>query len=40
MRRYRVNQNIIVLKLYRVSINKIRLTGFATVKVPLNLNLM
>ena len=39
MCRYRVNQHRIVLKLDIVSINKILVTKFATVKVSQNLNL-
>ena len=37
---YRVNLHLIVLNLYSVSINKIIVTEFITVKVSQNLNLM
>ena len=37
--RYRVNQHLIVLNLYSVSINKILVMKFATLKVSRNLNL-
>ena len=37
---YRVKQDLIVLKLDSVSINKILVTKFVTVKVSQNLNLM
>ena len=37
---YRVNQHLIVLNLGSVSINKVLVTEFNTVKVSQNLNLM
>ena len=40
MCKYRVKQDLIVLKLDSVSINKILVTKFVTVKVSHNLNLM
>ena len=40
MCRYRVNQNTIVKKLDIVSINKIEIEEFITVKASENLNLM
>ena len=40
MCRYRVNQQLIALNLYSVSINKILAMEFITVKVLQNLNLM
>ena len=40
MRKYRVKQDLIVLKLDSVSIKKILVTKFVTVKVSQNLNLM
>ena len=40
MSRYRVNQHLIILKLDSVSIKKILVTEFVTVKVSQNLNLM
>ena len=40
MWKYRVNQHLIVLNLYSVSINKILVTKDNTVKVSQNLNLM
>ena len=40
MCKYRVKQHLIVLKLDSVSINKIIVTKFVTVKVSQNLNLM
>ena len=39
MRKYRVKQDLIVLKLDSVSIKKILVTKFVTVKVSQNLNL-
>ena len=38
MGRYRVNQHLIVLNLYSVSISKILVTEFITMKVGQNLN--
>ena len=38
--RYRVNQHLIVLNLGSVSINKVLVTKFITVKVSQNLNLI
>ena len=40
MCRYRVNQHLIVINLDSVSINKILVTEFITVKVSQNINLM
>ena len=40
MGKYRVKQHLIVLKLDSVSINKILVTKFVTVKVSQNLNVM
>ena len=40
MYRYRVKQHLIVLKLDSVSVNKILVPRFVTVKVLQNLNLM
>ena len=40
MYKYSVKQHLIVLKLDSVSINKILVTKFVTVKVSQNLNLM
>ena len=40
MCKYRVKQDVIVLKLNSVSINKTLVTKFVTVKVSQNLNLM
>ena len=38
--KYRVSQNLMALDLYSVSVNKILVTEFSTVKVLQNLNLM
>ena len=40
MHMYRVNQHLIVLNLDNITINKVLLTEFITVKVSQNLNLM
>ena len=40
MHMYRVNQHLIVLNLDNITINKVLLTEFTTVKVSQNLNLM
>ena len=40
IRKFRVNQHLIILNLYSVSIRIILVTGFITVKVSQNLNLM
>ena len=40
MCRYRVKQNLIVLKLDSISMNKVLVTEFVTVKVLKNLNLI
>ena len=40
MYRYRVNQDLIVLNLYSVSINKILVTKFITAKLSQKLNVM
>ena len=40
MCKYRVKQHLIVLKLDSVSINKVLVTKFVTVKASQNLNLM
>ena len=40
MGKYRVKQHLIVIKIDSVSINKILVTKFVTVKVSQNLNVM